>query len=112
MFPMTELVQFFSALADPTRLRLLRLMKDGEICVCFLQDVLQANQPKISRHLAYLRRAGLVEFRREGKWIHYSLKKQQGEKQQILTYVLAHIKKQPQIARDINRLQKICCRPH
>lgn len=112
MFSMTELVQFFSALADPTRLRLLRLMKDGEICVCFLQDVIQTNQPKISRHLAYLRKAGLVEFRRDGKWIHYSLKKQQGEKQKILSYAMAHIKKQPQIAKDVNRLQKICCRPN
>src|SRR5207253_5480942 len=69
----TEL--FFSALADKTRLRLLNLMRDGEVCVCFFAETLGTNNPKISRHLAYLKRAGLVTGRREGKWIHYSLQK-------------------------------------
>jgi len=61
----------FKALADPTRLRLINLIGDEELCVCFFVEVLQTNQPKISRHLAYLRRAGVVAGRREGKWIHY-----------------------------------------
>ena len=63
----------FQTLGDRTRLRLLNLMEGGEVCVCFLVEILEAPQPKISRHLAYLRRAGLVEARRDGKWMSYSL---------------------------------------
>src|SRR2546423_15043102 len=63
----------FKALADRTRLRLLNLIGDDEVCVCFFVEVLRTNQPKISRHLAYLRKAGLVSARREGKWMHYRI---------------------------------------
>ena len=63
----------FKALADPTRLRLIQLLGDEEVCVCSFVETLKTNQPKVSRHLAYLRRAGLVTTRREGKWIHYRL---------------------------------------
>src|SRR5918999_985187 len=63
----------FKALADKTRLRLINLMGDDEVCVCFFVEVLKTNQPKISRHLAYLRRAGVVAARREGKWMHYRI---------------------------------------
>ena len=63
----------FKALADRTRLRLINLMGDDEVCVCFFVEVLKINQPKISRHLAYLKRAGVVEARRDGKWIHYRI---------------------------------------
>src|SRR5262252_800696 len=65
--------KLFRALADPTRLRLLNLMSEQEICVCYFTEVIGAPQPKISRHLAYLRRAGIVAARREGKWMHYKL---------------------------------------
>ncbi len=65
--------RFFQALGDNTRLRLLNLMGDQEICVCYFVEILEQGQPKISRHLAYLRAAGLVAARREGKWIHYRL---------------------------------------
>src|SRR3982074_3082788 len=68
-----EIEILFRALADRTRLRLLSLMGDDEICVCFLVEVLKTNQPKISRHLAYLRRAGVVASRREGKWMNYRI---------------------------------------
>src|SRR3954462_11970344 len=68
-----DLEEIFAALADRTRLRLLNLMSDGEVCVCFFVAVLDEPQPKISRHLAFLRRAGLVTARREAKWMHYSL---------------------------------------
>ena len=64
---------FFSALADKTRLRLLNLMRDGEVCVCFFAETLGTNNPKISRHLSYLKRADLVKGRREGKWMHYRI---------------------------------------
>src|SRR5688572_14478467 len=68
-----KLDEFFAALADRTRLRLLNLMRDGEVCVCFFAETLGTNNPKISRHLSYLKRSGLVTGRRDGKWIHYSL---------------------------------------
>jgi ArsR family transcriptional regulator len=102
---------FFAALADPTRLRLLHLMKDGEKCVCYLQGVLRTNQPKISRHLAYLKRAGLVEARREGKWMHYRLKKQGKELEAVLLPTLKHLGREVQAREDLKRLKKICCAP-
>jgi ArsR family transcriptional regulator len=63
----------FRALADATRLRILGLLVRGEVCVCDIHDSLKVPQPKASRHLAYLRRAGLVRTRREGLWVHYRL---------------------------------------
>ena len=68
-----DLVQLFAALADPTRLRLLNLMNGREVCVCYFAEILKQAQPKISRHLAYLRKTGIVAARREGKWMHYSI---------------------------------------
>src|SRR5947207_14032925 len=68
-----SLETLFLALADRTRLRLLNLMAGGEVCVCFFIEVLDEPQPKISRHLAYLRNAGLVSARREGKWANYAI---------------------------------------
>src|ERR1700760_1916328 len=68
-----NLERFFQALGDNTRLRLLNLMGDREICVCYFVEVLGQGQPKISRHLAYLRSAGIVQARREGKWMHYRI---------------------------------------
>src|SRR5690606_13665692 len=70
---LTYMETFFLALADKTRLRLLNLMRGQEICVRFFTEVLGESQPKVSRHLAYLRNAGLVDTRRDGKWIHYSI---------------------------------------
>ncbi len=67
------LTQVYAALADPTRLRILALLRDGEICVCHLHASLDVPQPTASRHLAYLRKARLVEARREGIWMHYRL---------------------------------------
>jgi ArsR family transcriptional regulator len=68
-----ELPQLFAALADPTRLRLLNLMNGREVCVCHFVEILKQGQPKISRHLAYLRRAGVVSARRDGRWMHYRI---------------------------------------
>lgn len=66
--------EFFQSLADPTRLRcLLLLAREGELCVCELQCALDEPQPKISRHLAMLRVAGMVSDRRAGQWIYYNL---------------------------------------
>jgi ArsR family transcriptional regulator len=70
---LTGLETLFKALADTTRLRILALLGAGEVCVCDIYETLRIPQPKASRHLAYLRAAGLVEARKEGLWVHYRL---------------------------------------
>src|SRR2546425_4554097 len=70
---LAEMETVFKALADSTRLRILGLLVTGEVCVCHIHETLRISQPKASRHLAYLRQAGLVDTRREGLWIHYRL---------------------------------------
>jgi ArsR family transcriptional regulator, arsenate/arsenite/antimonite-responsive transcriptional repressor len=107
-FPLEEL---FMALADRTRLRLLNLMSGGEICVCFLVAVLEEPQPKISRHLAYLRRVGLVQARRDGKWMHYRLTQEEGEpvKQALVEQILATLAADAQMVADRRALLSACC---
>jgi ArsR family transcriptional regulator len=68
-----QLEEAFKALADATRLRILALIGSNEVCVCHIHDSLGVPQPTVSRHLAYLRRAGLVQTRRDGVWMHYQL---------------------------------------
>lgn len=68
---LAEMESLFLALSDKTRLRILNLMRDGEVCVNNFTEVLGESQPKISRHLAYLKNAGIVSARRDGKWIYY-----------------------------------------
>jgi ArsR family transcriptional regulator len=70
---LVTLATLFKALADATRLRILGLLLTGEVCVCDIYESLKIPQSRASRHLAYLRRAGLVETRRSGVWIHYHL---------------------------------------
>lgn len=100
----------FQALADRTRLRLLYLMAKQEVCVCYFVEVLQVPQPKISRHLAYLRRAGLVAARREGKWMHYRLL-QPGDPYAagVLQTTLHALQRNKSMQRDLVLLQKACC---
>jgi ArsR family transcriptional regulator len=102
----------FRALADTTRLRLLNLVADREICVCYFVEILRTSQPKISRHLAYLRKAGIVASRREGKWMHYRLTipNDQGAAR-ILRATLKHLREKPEMRRDIARLSSACCAP-
>jgi len=71
---LTYMASLYMALADKTRLRLLNLMREQEVCVGYFTEVLGDSQPKISRHLAYLRNVGIVEARRDGKWMHYRIK--------------------------------------
>ncbi|MBK8465269.1 MAG: winged helix-turn-helix transcriptional regulator [Chloracidobacterium sp.] len=86
------LEKLFLALGDKTRLRLLALMADGEVPVGFLADKLHESQPKVSRHLAYLRGAGVVETRRDGKWIYYAISyPQEAVRRQILDSVIKSI---------------------
>src|SRR5271157_2337444 len=75
---MNDVTRLLSALTDPTRLRLLRLLLRQELCVCELVDALRMPQYKISRHLRKLRAVGLVEARREGRWMHYRLSQRRG----------------------------------
>jgi ArsR family transcriptional regulator, arsenate/arsenite/antimonite-responsive transcriptional repressor len=102
----------FKALADRTRLRLINLMGDTEVCVCFFVEVLKTNQPKISRHLAYLRRAGVVSARRDGKWIHYRIvEPPDSHAANIFREVRTCLENDPTMQSDRARLQKICCAP-
>src|ERR1043165_2445479 len=71
--PISDMETLFKALADATRLRILGLLLTGEVCVCDIHESLKVPQSKASRHLAYLRRSGLVETRRSGLWVHYRL---------------------------------------
>ena len=70
-----RLERAFRALGDPTRLRIVGLLGGGEVCVCHIYEALRIPQPKASRHLAYLRRAGLVDARRDGLWVYYRIAK-------------------------------------
>ena len=71
---MKEIAEIFKALSDETRLRIFRLLLEGELCICDLMEVLELPQSKVSRHMAYLKHSGLVSDRRGGVWIYYSLK--------------------------------------
>jgi ArsR family transcriptional regulator len=103
---------FFAALADRTRLRLINLMAMGEICVCFFVETLAEGQPKVSRHLAYLRRAGLVAARRDGKWMHYRLAEPADDRAaRVFREVLAWLADEPGMRRDRRSLAKMCCAP-
>ncbi len=105
----------FRAFADPTRLRLLNLLIEGELCVCDLCELLDEIQPKVSRHLAYLRRAGLVSVRQEGKWMHYSVAKQSdGLQHTLLNCVKTCLRETDVLRDDLQRLRTLspggCCR--
>jgi ArsR family transcriptional regulator len=105
-----EMELLFKALADRTRLRLLNLMAAGEVCVCFFVEVLGTNQPKISRHLAYLRRAGVVSARREGKWMHYRIATPEDpHAARVFTEVLTWLGEDRGMQKDRARMENICC---
>ena len=104
--------RFFQALGDSTRLRLLNLMGDQEICVCYFVEILGQLQPKISRHLAYLRSAGIVAARREGKWMHYHIvMPPHVGASQILKQTLEWLKEDKGMEADRTKLSKACCFP-
>ena len=89
---MKKIANIFKALSDDTRLRMIKLLHERELCVCELMQVLDMSQPRISRHMSVLKNAGLVEDRREGKWVHYSLRKEtQGKEIKILLDSMAVI---------------------
>jgi ArsR family transcriptional regulator len=109
-----SLEQLFQALGDATRLRILGLLAAGEVCVCDIHGTLKISQPKASRHLAYLRRAGLVVARREGLWMHYRLadgpEPVVNEIRRVVLHAISHV---TTVRRDGDRLQRStgCCAP-
>jgi ArsR family transcriptional regulator len=104
-----SLAGLFAALADSTRLRLLNLMAGREVCVCHFVDILGQSQPKISRHLAYLRQAGIVTARREGKWMHYSIcAPADVAAGSILSAALAVLGNDRQMCADRGKLGRVC----
>ena len=107
---LSEMEDLYMALSDQTRLRLLNLMREDEICVCFFTEALNESQPKISRHLAYLRKSGLVEARREGKWMHYKISFPENPfAREVLDGTLKWLKSQEEMQIEYENLVEVCC---
>jgi ArsR family transcriptional regulator len=103
--PVTRL---FKALADETRLRIIALLSHGELCVCHLEEALDVSQPNVSRHLAILRMAGVVEAHREGSWVYYRLAAQQDADAECQLRALAgSFGKRAVLHKDFERLVKV-----
>ena len=104
--------QIFKALADPTRIRILGLLASGEICVCHIHESLRLPQSLVSRHLAYLRRAGLVEPRKDGLWVHYRMAPRRDDVTRTLLDAVYHcVGHLSTVGKDAKRLEKRtgCC---
>jgi len=100
----------FRAFSDRTRLRILHMLKDGELCVCDIVEVLGVPQPKASRHLAYLRKAGLVEVRKEGLWSYYKLTPSRSNfHEKLLECLACCFQDVPELAKDAKRLNLTEC---
>lgn len=104
-----QMATLLKACADQTRLRLLNLLAaEGEVCVCHLVDVLGTNQPKVSRHLAYLKRAGLVSDRKDSLWVYYRLSESLAEHaRRLLECLNSCCVESPEMQRDVARLCRI-----
>jgi ArsR family transcriptional regulator, arsenate/arsenite/antimonite-responsive transcriptional repressor len=113
--PKVKLVEIYQCLCDPTRLRILHLLTQTPLCVCHFQEVLGEPQVKISKHLAYLRSRGLVETKRSGNWMIYSLPlKPSAELETNLQCLQDCASSDPTFGRDLKRLAKLqssCCEP-
>jgi ArsR family transcriptional regulator len=100
------------ALGERVRLRILHLIGDTELCVCFFVQALQLPQPTISRHLAYLRKAEMVAARRDGLWMHYRVvSPEDPQVAKVLENVLGWCDTQPDMKKDRSRLTQACCAP-
>ena len=106
---MNELTRLLSVVADSTRLRLLRLIYQQDLCVCELMDAVQLPQYQVSRHLRELRRVGLVEATRSGRWMHYrisSVAVRSSMHQELLKFLDTHSQSLPEAKRDDGRLAR------
>ena len=101
--------RLFKACSDPVRLRLLNLLEGREVCVCHLHDALELPQPTVSRHLAYLRKTGLVTGRKDGLWVHYRLSKPTGELHRKLLESVATLADFQTVENDRKRLSRLTC---
>src|SRR3954463_4570840 len=100
----------FRAFSDRTRLRILNLLRPGELCVCDLVRIIKAPQPTVSRHLAYLRKAGLVIARKDGLWMYYELAPAKSAFHRKLVECLACcFNDVPELAKDAKGLARVCC---
>lgn len=107
---LSKMETLYLALADKTRLRILNLIRDDEVCVCYFTEVLGESQPKISRHLAYLRNAQIVSARREGKWMNYSINIPENPlAAKLLQDTLEWLRSQKYLQADFERLASVCC---
>lgn len=103
-----NLAEILKALADDTRLRIMVLLYQKELCVCELCDVMETSQPKISRHLAILRNAGLVQDKRQSQWVFYNINPDQRIIEDLIEALLSHMETYPDLTKDKARLdQKI-----
>jgi ArsR family transcriptional regulator, arsenate/arsenite/antimonite-responsive transcriptional repressor len=108
--PTSRVNVMFRAFSDRNRLRILNLLRAGELCVCDLVRVIGAPQPRVSRHLAYLRRAKLVTSRKQGLWMYYKLTPPQNPfHRQLLECLSCCFGDVPELAKDSQRLKKACC---
>jgi ArsR family transcriptional regulator, arsenate/arsenite/antimonite-responsive transcriptional repressor len=102
----------FRACSDRTRLRILHMLRNGELCVCHIVDVLGVPQPKVSRHLAYLRKAGFVIARKEGQWTYYKLAAARTALHRtLLDCLCCCLQEVPEFSKDAKRLKAVigCC---
>jgi ArsR family transcriptional regulator len=111
---LANMERLFQALADPTRLRILGLLLTGEVRVCHIHESLRIPQSRASRHLAYLRRAGLVDTRRDGLWVHYRLAASSDPIVRIVQQAVAQALRHAEaVQQDAQRLERKtgCCLP-
>src|SRR5258708_7936614 len=103
----SPVARLFKALSDPDRVRIVALLAHGELCVCHIEEALDDSQPSVSRHLAMLRAAGVVESRREGNWVYYQLCVQSNpECRRQLRALVDSFAKRDMLRRDVERLLK------
>lgn len=103
-----SVTRLFKALGDETRLRIVVLLAHGELCVCHLEEALRLSQPNVSRQLAILRSASIVEDRREGNWVYYRLLEQEDQDcERQLKALVQSFGKRDVLRRDVERLVKI-----
>jgi len=102
---MQELLNIFKALSDETRLRILKLLEHGELCVCDIVAALDIIQPKVSFHLGILKNAGLIKDRKQGKWIHYRIDDSDMFKRFLVLSVLEKVS-EGEVTEDKKRLDK------
>ncbi len=102
---MKNVLNALKALSDETRLRIINLLYEKELCVCDIMEVLQINQTKTSRHLSYLKSSGLVSDRKQAQWVYYSLTPE-GKFKFIQSLVFDELRQSPQPLADLAKLQE------